>query len=65
LGDQVSIDEVLAIRVVGKKLPSEGCLASTIRDRNDLKLHEVSILPNLSAFVPIKAGQKTGFEESA
>jgi hypothetical protein len=52
LRDQVSIDEVLATRIIGKKFPSEGCLAGTIWPRDDVKLHEVSIVPNLNAFVP-------------
>jgi len=42
LRNQVGIDEILTIRVVGQKLPCERGLAHAIRPRDDKEIHEAS-----------------------
>lgn len=42
LRNQVGIDEILTIRVVGEKLPCERGLARAIRSRDDKEIHEAS-----------------------
>jgi hypothetical protein len=57
LGNQVSIDEVLAIGVFGKKLARECSLAHAVRARNYVEIHEAPILPNLDSLVPPDGSQ--------
>src|SRR5260370_471162 len=55
LSNQVRISDILAVGVLWKKCTRESRLFGAIRRCNDVKLHEVSILPNLNDFVLPKA----------
>ena len=55
LRNQVNVDEVPAIRVIGKKFPSEGCRACAIWPRDNVELHEGSYPIEFRASSPLLA----------